>query len=122
MNVRAISLGALLVTIVVAAHFLPGLTNSIIEHEIRNAFHILGFALVAAAIFELLPGSTWKTAAMSFLFVLVLGLLSEFGQRLGGRVVDFSDLYRDLFGAGVYLAARRATLYSCFTKGYAQRL
>ena len=44
---------AILVTVaVVIGHLLPGLDATEIDHEIRNALHVIGFALIAAVIFE----------------------------------------------------------------------
>ena len=106
MTAQRVAVATTLVAAVVAAHYLPGIANTIIEQELRNGLHILGFALVTAVIFELLPGNSWKTAVVSFLCVLAIGLFAEVAQRFGGRVVDFSDLYRDMFGATIFLVAR----------------
>jgi len=97
----------LLVTVaVVVGHLLPGLNANQIDSEIRNALHIIGFAFVAAVIFETLPMRTAKAAIATVLIVVMLGALSEFTQKLGGKEIDLMDLYRDITGAVLYLSAR----------------
>ena len=91
---------------VIAAHYLPGLTDNVIEREIRNALHILGFAVVAALVFEVIPGNSLKTAASTLLIVVTLGVVAEFAQRLGGKIADYNDVYRDVLGVVVFLVAR----------------
>ena len=59
----------LLATAVAAGHLLPGLDGSFVDVDIRNSLHIVGFAAVAAIVFELVPASAlWKSASAPILF------------------------------------------------------
>ncbi|RLA27591.1 MAG: hypothetical protein DRR11_08130 [Gammaproteobacteria bacterium] len=91
---------------VIAGHLLPGLDQTGISAEIRNALHIVGFALIAAAIFESLPMHSTKAALTTLALVAVLGTLAEFVQKLGGKEIDLLDLSRDIAGATLYLCVR----------------
>jgi len=96
----------LVVAIVLAGHLLPGLTNSEIHRQIRNSFHVIGFAAVAAVIFEILPIRKMMAVAVTLLLVIIIGGLSEVVQSFAGREFDTVDLLRDLSGAVLYLLAR----------------
>jgi len=98
---------AVLVTaVVVVGHLLPGLDTAEIHAEIRNALHFIGFALVAAVVFESLSMRATRAALVTLLIVAALGVLAEFVQNLGGKEFDLEDLYRDIAGAAVFLCAR----------------
>jgi hypothetical protein len=101
-----IIVATLVAAAVVAGHLLPGLDQTGISAEIRNALHIVGFALIAAAIFETLPMRTTKAALTTLALVAVLGTLAELAQKLGGKEIDLLDLSRDIAGATLYLCAR----------------
>ncbi len=103
---RMIIVATLVAAAVVAGHLLPGLDQTGISAEIRNALHIVGFALIAAAIFETLPMRTTKAALTTLALVAVLGTLAELAQKLGGKEIDLLDLSRDIAGATLYLCAR----------------
>ena len=96
----------LVVAGVVVSHLLPGLDTSEIDRQTRNALHVLGFAVVTASLFEVLPTSTIKAAVTTLLLVTMLGGLSEFAQNLAGKDGNLSDLYRDIAGSTLYLSAR----------------
>lgn len=96
----------LLSAFVIAGHLLPGLAGTEIEREIRNSLHFLGFALIAAVIFERLSMRTLAAALSTLLLVALLGLAAEFVQKLSGKGFDYFDWGRDLAGAALYLGAR----------------
>ena len=103
---RMIIVATLVTAVVVVGHLLPGLDQTGISAEIRNALHIVGFALIAAAIFETLPMHSTKAALTTLALVAVLGTLAELAQKLGGKEIDLLDLSRDIAGATLYLCAR----------------
>lgn len=96
----------LLVAAVIFGHLLPGLDATEIDREIRNALHVIGFALVAAVIFEALPMRVTTAALTTLVLVAALGALAEIAQNLGGKSMDLTDLYLDIAGATLYLCAR----------------
>jgi len=96
----------LVTAVVLIGHLIPGLDATGVDHEIRNALHVIGFAVVTAVIFEALPVSVFKATILTFLFVVVLGVSAEAIQKMGGKEIDFFDLYRDMAGAVLYLGAR----------------
>ena len=106
--IRLIAVSLLVTAAVVVAHLLPGLDSTEVEREIRNGLHLIGFALIAAIIFEALPMRTARTAGTTLLLVAVLGGLAELVQSLDGKGYDFGDLVRDIMGAAIYLCARGA--------------
>jgi len=96
----------LLATAVAAGHLLPGLAGSFVDVDIRNSLHIVGFAGVAAIVFELVPASVlWKSAS-ALVFALSLGFMAEIAQQYTGSEFNGMDLVRDVTGAGVYVFAR----------------
>jgi VanZ family protein len=103
---------ALVTAAVVIGHLLPGLDATEIDHEIRNALHVIGFALVAAVIFESLRTTAVKAALITLVLVAILGALSEFTQKFGGKEIDLQDLYRDIAGAMIYLCARTMWIWT----------
>ncbi len=105
-KLRVLVVTLLVSVAVVVGHLLPGLDNSAIDGEIRNALHVIGFALIAAAIFETLPMRTTKAALVTLVIVAALGALAEFAQKFDGKGIDLSDLSRDIAGATLYLCAR----------------
>jgi hypothetical protein len=105
-----------IVPLVVIAHLIPGLDGSVIENGIRNALHVIGFAVFAAVVFEGTPGSKWVKSTLAVLLVAAVGFMSELAQTQVGRA-DVVDLFRDVAGAMVYVAAR--TLWSThLTSGF----
>lgn len=97
-----------LVLAVVAAHLAPGLDGSFVASGLRDGLHVLGFAVVAVLIFELLPMGPLGRAAAAFLLAMLLGVASEGLQQYAGRLFNPADLYRDAAGAGIGLLARVA--------------
>lgn len=91
---------------VVAAHLAPGLDGSFVAAGLRDGLHVLGFAVVAVLIFQMLPMSVLQRAVAAFLIVVLLGAAAEFIQQYAGKSFDAADLYRDATGAGVGLLAR----------------
>ena len=104
-SVRTIAVILFLSAAVFAGHLLPGLGNSVIENGIRNALHILVFAIFAVLILESSGRSRiwWSYLATLVVIALVAGL-SEVLQYSVGRKLDFSDVVRDLSGATLALA------------------
>jgi len=97
---------SLLAAVVVAGHLVPGLSGSFVDVDIRNSLHIVGFAGVAAIVFELVPQSlTWKSVS-ALVFVIVLGFLAEIVQWHARSEFNGLDIARDAAGAGVYVLAR----------------
>ena len=105
-TLRLIFVATLVTVAVVIGHLLPGLDATEIDREIRNSLHVIGFAFIAAVIFEALPLSTARAALTTLSIVAVLGALAEFVQSLDGKGFDLGDLYRDIAGAVLYIAAR----------------
>jgi len=103
---RLIVVATLITVAVVIGHLLPGLDATEIDREIRNSLHVIGFAFIAAVIFEALPLSTARAALTTLSIVAVLGALAEFVQSLDGNGFDLGDLYRDIAGAVLYIVAR----------------
>ena len=92
---------------VVAGHLLPGLGNSEIENGIRNALHILAFAVFAAIVFESLAGlGTGAAIVAIFLVIATVGGLSELLQYSTGHRPDVIDVARDLLGAALAVCGR----------------
>ena len=92
----------LLSAAVVAGHLLPGLDNSEIENGIRNALHIVVFAIFGVTIFESLNRMGKTTAIITTLVIIALvGGLSEFLQYSAGNRPDPYDIARDLTGASL---------------------
>lgn len=98
---------ATLITLaVVIGHLLPGLDATEIDREIRNSLHIIGFAFIAAAIFEALPMRSTLAAMTTLLLITALGALAEFAQSFDGKGFDLADLFRDIAGAAIYICTR----------------
>ena len=106
-NVHTI-LGILLLSAaVVAGHLVPGLDNSEVENGIRNALHILIFAIFAAIIFESLKHLSIPTAIIATIVVIaIVGGISEFLQYSADKQPDLNDFARDLSGAALALCGR----------------
>ncbi len=96
----------LIAVAVVGGHLLPGLDATEIDREIRNGLHLIGFALIAAVIFEALSMRPLSAVVTTLLLVASLGALAEFVQSLDGKGYDLADLTRDVAGAATYLCAR----------------
>ena len=96
----------LLGSVVVYIHALSGFNNSFVEIKIRDSLHVLGFAGIAAVVFELARGSAVRRSAIAIIVVLLTGLASEAAQAFVGRTLSVADLGRDLAGATFYLLAR----------------
>lgn len=92
--------------IVVLLHLMPGLDGSLLDQKIRNALHIVGFAMVAAVVFEVVPARKWKKFVTTLLFTASIGLMSEIAQQLSGSTMDFLDVLRDVAGILLFLAGR----------------
>lgn len=96
----------LLAISVVTMHVLPGLDGSFAEANIRDALHVLGFAGVAAILFEVVPASPVRKSLSAFAVAVLLGALSESIQRYVNQPFNFADVLRDAAGAAIYLLAR----------------
>ncbi len=105
-SLRLVVLIVLLAAAVIIGHLLPGLNTTEIDREIRDALHVIGFALIAAVIFEVLPMRATKAALTTLVLVTALGALAELAQKVGGKGMDLTDLYLDIAGATLYLCAR----------------
>ena len=91
---------------VAAGHLLPGLDNSQVENGIRDALHIVVFAVFSVLVFELLGRFAGPTPiVVTFLIVTIVGCLSEFLQYQVGKRPDFYDIARDLAGAALAVLA-----------------
>ena len=106
----------LLTAAVAAIHLMPGLDGSRVESEIRNALHVVGFAGVAAVVYEIIPFGRFAKITIAFLVAVAAGIASEYLQRFTGHHSDLSDLYRDMAGAGIYLFAYLLWSWSSATK------
>lgn len=91
---------------VIGGHMLPGLDTTELHAEIRNALHVIAFALVAAVIFEVLPMRATLAAITTLALVTALGALAELAQTQVGKPIGLQDLARDIAGAALYLCAR----------------
>ena len=96
----------LLLTVIPVMHFLPGLDGSTIERQIRDALHIVGFGVVAWFLFDIVPYRPVARSLIAFIVAVVIGLLSEFAQKLTGNVFNPIDILRDAAGAGLMVMAR----------------
>ena len=67
---------------------------------------MLGFAGIAAVVFEVAKGTAVRRSAIAIVVVLVTGLAAETAQSYFGRTLSVADLGRDLGGATLYLLAR----------------
>ena len=105
-SVRYWFLLILLLTVIPVMHLLPGLDGSTIERQIRDALHIVGFGAVAWLLFDIVPYRPVVRSLNAFIVAVVIGLLSEFGQKLTGNVFDPVDILRDAAGAGLMVMAR----------------
>lgn len=105
-SLRLIVVAMLIAVAVVGGHLLPGLDATEIDREIRNGLHLIGFALIAAVIFEALSMRPLSAVVTTLLLVASLGALAEFVQSLDGKGYDLADLTRDVAGAATYLCAR----------------
>jgi VanZ family protein len=105
-RLRIVAVAILLTVAVVIGHLLPGLDTAEIHREVRNALHVIGFALIAAVVFESLSMRAKNAALVTLLIVAALGTLAELAQKFGGNGFDLEDFYRDIAGAALYLCAR----------------
>jgi len=96
----------LLASAVAVMHLLPGLDANVAEGGIRNSLHVVGFAAVAAIVFEQAPFRLIANAVVALLFVVALGFIAETVQKISGHAFDIIDIYRDVAGASAYLVAR----------------
>jgi hypothetical protein len=101
---------------VIAGHLLPGLDATGLDIEIRNALHVIAFAIIAAVIFEVLPMRPATAVLSTLAFVAVLGALAELAQTQVGKSFGVTDLFRDLAGATLYLCARLVWQWTNSTK------
>lgn len=113
---RLLLVPMLLAVAVAAAHLMPGLDGSTVEGGIRNSLHVIGFAGVAAILYEVIPLGRGGKAIGAFVIVLLTGALSESVQQATGRSADIVDLYRDAAGASSFLVARLVWVASSVAK------
>lgn len=87
-------------TLIVAGHLLPGLDDTAIDAGIRNALHVIVFAMLAGLVFILFRGAGLVTRTVAtFAVVIGAGVAAEFGQLVAGRQFSVVDLGRDVAGA-----------------------
>jgi len=91
--------------LVVAGHFTPGLDGSLIENGLRNSLHVIGFAAVAAVVFETLPAGRLARGVVAIVLAGAIGAIAEYVQTRSGRS-DLLYLYWVLGGATFYVLAR----------------
>lgn len=104
--VRYSVIAALLVSTVPAAHLMPGLDGSEVETRIRDSFHVVGFAAVAWALFEIAPFGRLGKSLTAFFGAVLIGALSELSQKLSGYFFNPVDVARDAAGAASMIFAR----------------
>jgi hypothetical protein len=99
----------LIVAMVVAGHFNPGLNNSRVEDGIRNSMYVIVFATLALVLFE-----ACKVLGVIKAAVIVVGGLSELLQSTSSRQPDMRDFARDGGGALLALAGRLMWHFSAY--------
>lgn len=72
-SLRLMVVAMLIGVAVVGGHLLPGLDATEIDREIRNGLHFIGFALIAAVIFEALSMRPLSAVVTTLLLVASLG-------------------------------------------------
>lgn len=102
----------LLTAVVVVAHIIPGLNNSFVDANLRDGLHILGFACVAAIVFELTDAGPFGKALTAFVAAVVSGVIAEVAQSFTHQTFNVYDILRDAGGAAVYLVARLTWAWS----------
>jgi hypothetical protein len=102
----------MLTALVVLAHVIPGLRNSFVDANVRDGLHILGFAVVAAVVFELTSASLIVNVLSALVVAIAIGVFSEYAQTHTGQAFDEYDILRDAAGAAVYLTARSSWAWS----------
>jgi VanZ family protein len=90
---------------VTLAHLVPGLDRTELDAEFRNSIHIVGFAAVAAVLYRAIRGTRLKRIALTMMSIILLGVVSEFAQYISGKTFGIGDLFKDVTGAAVYIAA-----------------
>ena len=116
-RISRVFIAPLLLTAAVAAiHLIPGLDGSRVESGIRDSLHVVGFAVVAAVMFKVIPFGRFAKVTIAFLVAVAAGIASEYLQIFTGHHSDLADLYRDAAGAGIYLFARLLWSWSSDTK------
>jgi len=89
----------------VTGHFMPGLDGSVLENGVRNSLHVIGFAVVATVIFEIVPAGIVVRGLVAVMVAGLIGVIAEYAQTPSGRS-DIVDIYRDLSGAGCAVVGR----------------
>lgn len=106
-SLRNLAVVLVLSAAVAAGHLIPGLDASEIEIGIRNALHVLVFAVFAAIVFKSIQHLCKRRAiAVTVLTVATVGGFSELLQYLTGNSPDIVDLARDLSGAALAICSR----------------
>ena len=90
---------------VVLLHLAPGLDNFIVEIQMRNGLHVIGFAAVAALTIAFVPGGALIRSIAALLVSAAIGSASEFAQLATGSAFDVNDLFRDIAGAALFVVA-----------------
>jgi len=103
---RLLAALVLLGAAVVLAHLVPGFSNSYVDAGIRDSLHVLGFAGVAAVLFEMAGGGAARRCLLALVVAIVLGVIAESVQHFVGRQLDPADVLRDVAGAVTAIAAR----------------
>ena len=92
---------------VAAGHLLPGLDRNEIQIGIRNALHVIVFAVFALYVFGRLERiGAMAAAATTLLLVGAVAGIAELVQKLGGGLLDVTDIIRDLLGGALAVGAR----------------
>ncbi len=73
---------------------------------IRNSLHVIAFGVFALLVFgQLARLSTGTAVIVTLIIIVAVGALAEFLQFTQGNTPDINDIYRDLAGAVLVLAA-----------------
>lgn len=92
--------------LVVAGHLLPGLDDTAIDLGIRNALHVIVFAMLSGFLFVLFQDySVVRRVLASLAIVVGIGFVAEFAQLKAGRQFSVVDLARDAVGGGLCIAS-----------------
>ena len=92
---RTLVVLTLLAAVVITVHLLPGMDNSSLQQDVRNALHVVGFAIVAAVICQLLcadlsryvAASPIDAAVIAFVLTAAIAGLAELSQVMAGKTL-----------------------------------
>lgn len=123
MSQRSIIYFPVLFVAAMGLHLLPGFAGSWLESNIRDALHVIGFAVMTALFFRRIGGGLPRRFFGAFLAALLLAVCAEalqaFLRREGGQgFIDTfvaespGDILRDVFGSTMILLALVCRLHS----------